>query len=320
MTTPARDRNSLYAHLLLLAVVIVWGATFSLVKSALAEVSPLVFNLVRMVLAFLALLLLYGGSLRGLTRRDLTLSAAAGLCLALGYQFQTSGLNHTTAPKSAFLTGLVVVIVPLLSAIPGVATDSATRPTFDTYLGALLAFGGVILLSTPQGSGSALSLHVGELFSNIGLGEVLSLLCAVAFAAHLLVLSHAAPVVSARRLGTLQIGFAALFMLLTLPLGGRMVFHSSRMVWIALAVTSLLATAAAFTIQSWAQQHLPASHTALIFTLEPVFAWLTALAFFGEQMGSRAMLGAGLILAGILLAELRPTSRRSSAVLPITGA
>jgi drug/metabolite transporter (DMT)-like permease len=92
------------------------------------------------------------------------------------------------------------------------------------------------------------------------------------------------------------------------------------MVWIALAVTSLLATAAAFTIQSWAQQHLPASHTALIFTLEPVFAWLTALAFFGEQMGSRAMLGAGLILAGILLAELRPTSRRSSAILPITGA
>jgi drug/metabolite transporter (DMT)-like permease len=307
MKAPAKDRNSLYAHLLLLAVVIVWGATFSLVKSALAEVSPLVFNLVRMVLAFLALLLLHGGSLRGLTRRDLTLSAAAGLCLALGYQFQTSGLNHTTAPKSAFLTGLVVVIVPLLSAIPGVATDSATRPTFDTYFGALLAFGGVILLSKPQGSGSALSLHVGEL-------------CAVAFAAHLLVLSHAAPVVSARRLGTLQIGFAALFMLLTLPLGGRLVFHSSRMVWIALAVTSLLATAAAFTIQSWAQQHLPASHTALIFTLEPVFAWLTALAFFGEQMGSRAMLGAGLILAGILLAELRPTSRRSSAILPITGA
>jgi drug/metabolite transporter (DMT)-like permease len=320
MARPGRDRNTLYAHLLLLAVVIVWGATFSLVKSALAEVSPLVFNLARMVLAFLALLALQGRSLRGLSRREVTWSAAAGLCLALGYQFQTSGLAHTTAPKSAFLTGLVVVIVPLLSAIPGVARDSATKPTLDTYVGAVLAFGGVLLLSTPQGAGPALGLKFSELFSNIGVGEVLSLLCAVAFAAHLLVLSHAAPVVSARRLGTLQIGFAAVFMLLTLPLGGRLVFHSSRMVWVALAVTSLLATAAAFTIQSWAQQHLPASHTALIFTLEPVFAWLTALAFFGEQMGSRAMLGAGLILAGILLAELRPTSRRRSAVLPITGA
>jgi drug/metabolite transporter (DMT)-like permease len=92
------------------------------------------------------------------------------------------------------------------------------------------------------------------------------------------------------------------------------------MVWSALGVTAILATAAAFTIQSWAQQHLPASHTALIFTLEPVFAWLTSLLFFGEQLGRRALLGAGLILGGILLAELRPTSRGRSQLLPIAGA
>jgi drug/metabolite transporter (DMT)-like permease len=317
MTAAVKNRDTVLAHALLLAVVVVWGSTFSLVKSALAEVSPLVFNLLRMVLAFVVLVLidsLTGGrSLRGLSRRDLTLGAGAGLFLALGYQFQTSGLNHTTPSKSAFLTGLVVVIVPLLSAIPGVATDNAMRPTLDTYLGALVAFAGLILLTTPPGSGTAI-------FSGIGLGEMLSLLCAVAFAAHLLMLSHAAPMVTARRLGTLQIGFAAVFMLLTLPLGGRLVFHSSRIVWIALAVTALLGTAAAFTIQSWAQQHLPASHTALLVTLEPVFAWLTSLLFFGERLGNRAMLGAGLILAGIVMAELRPTSRRRMAVLPITGA
>jgi drug/metabolite transporter (DMT)-like permease len=133
-------------------------------------------------------------------------------------------------------------------------------------------------------------------------------------------LARAAPRVSARRLGTLQIGFAALVMLVTLPLGGRPHFHGTPIVWIALSVTALLATAAAFTIQSWAQQHLPASHTALIFTLEPVFAWLISLFFFGEQLGQRAMLGAGLILAGILLAELRPTSRGKSQLLPIAGA
>jgi drug/metabolite transporter (DMT)-like permease len=187
------------------------------------------------------------------------------------------------------------------------------KPSRDTYVGALLAFAGLVLLTTPPGSGASL-------FSGIGLGEWLCLACAIAFAAHLLVLARAAPVVSARRLGTLQIGFAALVMLVTLPLGGRMVFHSTAIVWIALAVTSVLATAAAFTIQSWAQQHLPASHTALIFTLEPVFAWLAALLFFGERLGGRAMLGAGLILAGIVLAELRPTSRGSLEVLPLTGA
>jgi drug/metabolite transporter (DMT)-like permease len=305
--------RTLAAHLLLLAVVLVWGVTFSLVKSALTATTPLMFNLVRMTLAFAVLAVVNWRSLRGLRGTDLKLGAAAGLFLGLGYQFQTTGLKFTTASKAAFLTGLVVVIVPLLSAIPGVALPGSLRPTFDTYAGAALAFAGLVLLTTPPGAGYAL-------FSGIGLGEWLCLGCAVAFAAHLLMLARAAPRVSARRLGTLQIGFAAVVLLVTLPLGGRTYFHSTPMLWIALGVTAVLATAAAFTIQSWAQQHLPASHTALIFTLEPVFAWLTSLLFFGEQLGRRAMLGAGLILAGILLAELRPTSRGRSQLLPIAGA
>ena len=305
--------RTVVAHLLLLGVVVVWGTTFSLVKAALVETTPLVFNLLRMLLAFAVLAAVNWPSLRGLTRSDLKLGAAAGVFLGLGYQFQTSGLNHTTASKAAFITGLVVVIVPLLSALPGVALAGSTKPSADTYAGALLAFAGLVLLTTPAGSGVAL-------FSGIGLGEWLCLGCAVAFAAHLLMLARAAPRVSARRLGTLQIGFAALVMLVTLPMGGRLRFHGAPILWIALAVTALLATAAAFTIQSWAQQHLRASHTALIFTLEPVFAWLTSLLFFGEQLGRRAMLGAGLILAGIVFAELRPTSRGKSQLLPIAGA
>jgi len=305
--------RTLAAHLLLLAVVLVWGVTFSLVKSALTATTPLMFNLVRMTLAFAVLAALNGRSLRGMTRTDLKLGAAAGLFLGLGYQFQTTGLKFTTASKAAFLTGLVVVIVPLLSAVPGVALPGSLKPTFDTYAGAVLAFAGLVLLTSPPGAGTAL-------LSGIGLGEWLCLGCAVAFAAHLLMLARAAPRVSARRLATLQIGFAAVVLLVTLPLGGRRYFHGTAMLWIALGVTAVLATAAAFTIQSWAQQHLPASHTALIFTLEPVFAWLTSLLFFGEQLGRRAMLGAGLILAGILLAELRPTSRGRSQLLPIAGA
>jgi drug/metabolite transporter (DMT)-like permease len=305
--------RTVVAHLLLLGVVVVWGATFSLVKAALVETTPLVFNLLRMLLAFGVMAAVNWPSLRGLTRSDLWLGAVAGLFLGLGYQLQTSGLNHTTASKAGFITGLVVVLVPLLSMVPGVAQAGSLKPTFDTYAGALVAFAGLVLLTTPAGSGAAL-------FSGIGLGEWLCLGGSVAFAVHLLVLARAAPRVSARRLGTLQIGFAAMVMLVTLPMGGRVEFHGTAIVWIALAVTAVLATAAAFTIQSWAQQHLPASHTALIFTLEPVFAWLTALLFFGEQLGRRALLGAGLILVGILLAELRPTSRGKSQLLPIAGA
>jgi drug/metabolite transporter (DMT)-like permease len=306
-------RTRLISYLLLLAVVLVWGSTFAIVKAALGHTTPLVFNLVRMSLAFVVLAAVNVRSLRGMTRVDVWFGAAAGVFLALGYQFQTAGLVFTTASKSAFLTGLVVVFVPLLSAIPGVSLPGSLKPTLDTYAGALLAFAGLVLLTTPPGSGAAV-------LSGMHVGEWLSLLCAIAFAAHLLTLARAAPRVSARRLGTLQIGFAALTMLMTLPLGGAMRFESAPILWIALGVTALLATAAAFTIQSWAQQHLPASHTALIFTLEPVFAWLTSLLFFGERLGSRAMIGAGLILGGILFAELRPTSRRSEPLLPTAGA
>ncbi len=305
--------QTLVAHVCLRSCVLGRGSTFSLVKSALTATTPLMFNFVRMALAFALLAAVNWRSLRGLSRSDLKLGAAAGLFLGRGDQFQTTGLKFTTASKAAFITGLVVVIVPLLSAVPGVALLGVVKPTFDTYAGAGLAFAGLVLLTTPPGAGMAL-------FSGIGLGEWLCLACAVAFAAHLLMLARAAPVVSARRLGTLQVGFAAVVLLVTLPLGGRPYFHGTAMLWIALGVTAVLATAAAFTIQSWAQQYLPASHTALIFTLEPVFAWLTSLLFFGERLGRRAMRGAGLILAGILLAELRPTSRGKSQLLPIAGA
>ncbi len=151
----------------------------------------------------------------------------------MGYQLQTTGLKFTTAPKAAFITGLVVVIVPLLSAVPGVALPGSLKPTFDTYAGALLAFAGLVLLTTPPGAGFAL-------FSGIGLGEWLCLGCAVAFAAHLLMLARAAPRVSARKLGTLQIGFAAVVLLVTLPLGGRPYFHGTFIVWVALGVTAVL--------------------------------------------------------------------------------
>jgi drug/metabolite transporter (DMT)-like permease len=297
----SRSRHNLLAHILLIGVVLVWGCTFPLVKSALHDISPLLFNLLRMTLGALVLLVINFKELRGLTRSELRLCLTAGLFLALGYSFQTTGLAHTTPSKSAFLTGLVVVMVPLLNLIPGVAPPTSPKPNAIVFLGAILAFIGLILLTSTPGTGAAL-------LSGMHLGEWLTLLCAIAFAAHLLSLAHAAPQLSARRLGTLQIAFAAVFMLFALPLGGRPSFHLTHTAILALAITALLATAAAFTIQSWAQQLLPPTHTALILTLEPVFAALTSLLFFHERFGPRELLGAALILAGILLAELRGSS------------
>ncbi len=310
MRETAPRSRSLLAHLALVAVTLVWGTTFPLVKAALRDVSPLLFTVLRMLLASLVLLAVNSATVRGLNRAQLKLCAVAGVFLALGYEFQTVGLTRTTASKSAFLTGLVVVFVPLLSALPGVRVRGTPRPGAAAYAGALVAFAGIVLLTSEPGAGLAL-------LAGMGTGEWLTLGCAVAFAFHLLTLARAAGVVSPRALGTLQIVFAATFMLLLLPLGGRPVLHPNPVVAIALAVAAVLATAAAFTIQSWAQGHLPASHTALIFTLEPVFAWLTSLVFFHERLGPRALFGAVLILGGIVLAELGPTAVSEAAILPM---
>lgn len=312
MSTPGRagSPKSLQAHLLLIAVTLVWGATFPLVKAALREVSPLVFNTLRMLFASAILCAVNFQSLRQISRVQLRFCVVAGLFLALGYELQTSGLAHTTPSKSAFLTGLVVVLVPLLSLLPGLHGPTTVRPHFLALVGAVLAFGGIVLLTSQPGAGLAV-------LSGLHLGEWLTLGCAVAFAVHLLTLARAAGIVPARLLGTLQIVFAAGFMLLALPLERQPRLHWSTEVVFAFAVTSVLATAAAFTIQSWAQQHLPASHTALILTLEPVFAWLISLLFLGEGLGGRALAGAGLIFAGIVLAELGPTALSQAAILPM---
>src|SRR5665213_4175044 len=156
------------AHVLLIAAVLVWGTTFTLVKAALADISPLLFNLLRMLLAFFILAAINWKSLRAISRRELRYASAARIFLGLGYQFQTTGLARTTPSKSAFITGLVVVVVPLLCLIPGARPPGLPQTRWTGLLGALIAFAGLILLTTPPGSG-------GSLFKGIGLGEGLTL-------------------------------------------------------------------------------------------------------------------------------------------------
>jgi drug/metabolite transporter (DMT)-like permease len=288
------------AHLLLLAVVFVWGATFVLIKDALQDASPLLFNLLRMTLAFLALAIVNHRQLRHISRHALYSGLVVGLFLAAGYQFQTAGLALTTPAKSAFITGLVVVFVPLFTIIPALRSAN-TPPRWTSAIGALLAFSGLLLLTTPAGTSFR------NLFVSIGPGDLLTLACAVAFACHLLSLAHTSHRVSTSQLATLQIGVSAFIMAITLPLGGRPHLSVTPRLLIALAITSLLATAAAFTIQSWAQQHLPPTHTAILLTLEPVFASLTSFLVLHEHLGRRSLLGAALILIGIAFIELLST-------------
>jgi drug/metabolite transporter (DMT)-like permease len=310
----------LRAYLLMLFVVAIWGSTFVLIKGALADSTPAAFNLVRMTLAFLVLAVAYHRYWRSIRRWQIGAGAVVGLCLAVGYQFQTTGLARTTPSKSAFITGLVVVLVPLFSAVPGIRPPGARAPRWNAFLGAALAFFGILLLTAPaadniQGHSTAMGAVAGLLpdLSSINIGDVLTLGCAVGFAFHCIVLSRVSPRIGFQPLALLQVGFCAVFMALSLPFIER-----PHVVWtprlaVALGIAAVLATAAAFSIQSWAQSVLPPTHTALLLTMEPVFAWITSFLIMGERMGLRPASGALLILAGIALTELVPQPHVPSA-------
>jgi len=289
--------NRRKADLALAGNTVIWGATFVLVKSALADISPLVFLALRFGLAAIALLLLFR---RGWTRDWIQLlwAALVGFFLFSGYLLQTFGLQFTSAPKSAFLTGFTSVLVPLLAALV-----YKTRPQASELLGVLVAVAGLGLMTLegPMGSIS---------FASLNRGDLLTIGCAIAFAAHIVTLGHYSGRISFEMLSISQVATAAV-------LGISLCWWAEppRLVWrpavvYAIIVTGLLATALAFTVQAWAQQHTSSTRTALIYTLEPVFAWLTSYLVVGEGLSSRAAAGAALILSGVLLVELKPLNLR----------
>jgi hypothetical protein len=154
----------------MLLVVAIWGSTFVVVKDALADATPLAFNLVRMAFAFLILAVAYRRHWREVTRSQLIAGAVVGFFLAMGYQFQTAGLVKTTPSKSAFITGMVVVLVPLFSAIRFLRPPGAKAPRWNAYVGAILAFGGILLLTLPATAKGLLPD-----FTNVNIGDLLTI-------------------------------------------------------------------------------------------------------------------------------------------------
>jgi drug/metabolite transporter (DMT)-like permease len=296
----------LRAYLLMLFVVAVWGSTFVLIKGALADATPAAFNLARMTLAFLVLAIAYHRSWRGINRKHIAAGALVGLCLAIGYQFQTIGLVRTTPSKSAFITGMVVVLVPLFSSIPGLRPPDSRALRWNAFVGAALGFVGILLLTAPTAAAASGIAGLLPDFSSINIGDVLTFGCAIGFAFHCIALSHISPRIGFRPLAILQVGSCAVMMAISLPF-----IETPHIAWTprliaALAIAAILATAAAFSIQSWVQSILPSTHTALLLTMEPVFAWITSFLVTGERLGLRPAIGALLILSGIAITELMP--------------
>jgi drug/metabolite transporter (DMT)-like permease len=298
----------LRAYILMTLVVAVWGSTFVVIKGALSDATPAAFNLIRMTFAFALLGVAYHRAWRTIRRTQIAAGAMVGLCLAAGYQFQTIGLVRTTPSKSAFITGLVVVLVPFVSIVPALRPPGARPPRWNAFMGAALAFLGIVLITAPPVATAGARTAAAFLpdFSSINLGDVLTLGCSISFAFHCIALGHTSPRIPFKPLAILQVGFCALFMAVSLPMIEHPQVHVTARLVIALIVAAALATAAAFSIQSWAQSILPTTPMALILALEPVFAWITSFVVTGERLGMVAAIGAILILGGIALTELVP--------------
>lgn len=275
-------------------VAIIWGSTFVIVKQALADVSTLYFLFLRFALATVCLLVLFTPAFRKMPWRDMSRGlgggAAAGLFLWLGYILQTVGLKYTTAGNSGFLTGLYIVLVPLIG-----AAILRKRPSGREVLGITIATAGMSVMTLPS---------LAATFT-MNRGDLLTVGCAIAFALHLLTVGYYSQRLKTEALALGQIACAALLSALSLRLEPLRVTWS-RAVWIAIILTSIFATAAAFALQTWAQRSTTPTRTALIFALEPVVALLTAVSLGGEVLTPYAVAGGALILAGILAVELKP--------------
>jgi drug/metabolite transporter (DMT)-like permease len=295
--------RSLKAHLLLILATFFWGVTFVQIKDALQQATPFTFNAVRMIVGAVALILVYRSHLTKVPAATLKVSVLLGALLWAGYSFQTKGLVYTTPSKSAFITGVSIVLVPIFLAL--FWRGHVNR---RTVFGIALAMVGLYLLTVPASGG-------GFGLGSINRGDLLTLGCAIVFGFQIIVVGKVMMHHRFEHVGPLQIVAAATFMVFSAPLMERPAIIWSPRVIAAVLVTGLLCTAAAFTIQAWAQQFLPPTHTALIFLMEQVFAWLASYVVLHERLGLRATLGALLILGGILFAELKGTEEELKAEL-----
>jgi len=286
--------RKLKADLLLAACALIWGATFVVVKDALAQASVFVFLSLRFVLASALLALLYRRELRNLDGGKLRAGGLIG-CLMFGaFAFQTVGLTMTTPSKSAFITGFFVVLVPVF-----LAGFGRRHISHWIWAGVFTAVAGLYFLTVPASG-----------FAELNMGDVLTLICAVLCALHIITVGHYVQRYSAGVLVFLQVAATAVLSVAAVPVFALTGWEAPRVTWApeliwAVLGTGILATVFTFSAQVWAQRFTAPSHVALLLTLEPVFAGLTSFAFIGERLGWRGLAGAALILAGILVAELK---------------
>ncbi len=280
------------AELSLLAVTVVWGLTFSLVKRTLESVPPFVFMTYRFSLAFLVMLAACRRSLRRLDRRTLAAGCLLGLFLYGAYTLQTLGLQRTSAGNAGFITGLFVVFVPILSTL-----ILKKRPGALSLVSVALAVVGLGFLSLQPG------LRVNS-------GDLMVLACAFTYSLHIIFMDRFVAELDLLLLTLVQMGVVALLQAVSAFPCEDFLLPRGVYAWMTIAVCGILASSAAFFIQAWAQREISPVRTSVVLIMEPVFSILFGMLLLAERLSWRGWLGCGLMLAGMLVTEIRPETAR----------
>jgi drug/metabolite transporter (DMT)-like permease len=290
-------KRRIAAELALAGNAVIWGATFVVVKNALGGVSAVLFLALRFSLATIVLAILFRKPLlAGAVWKGASRAPIVGVFLFVGYLFQTQGLRFTSPAKSAFLTGLTSVLAPILASFV-----YGSKPRISEVFGLVTAIAGLALLT---------GLGIRQPLGGVNRGDVLTVCCAGAFAAHIVTLGHFSRTVGFSALSLIQVGTVAVLGLALFPWTESPRIEWQPAVFWAILITGILATALALTVQAWAQRFTTSTRTALIFMLEPAVAWLTSYLLAGEGLTRSGAAGAALILGGVLLVELKPASTR----------
>jgi len=290
------------ADLMLVVVTLFWGASYLLIDFSLVELDPFNINALRFIGAFLLAFAIAGKKLVHVNGITIKYAALLGLILMIVYLGATFGVKYTSLSNAGFLCALTVVVTPILGFF-----FKKQRPDRKLLAAVILALVGIGFLTLDESLKPAY-------------GDILCILCAFAYAIHLLITESAVKKegINVFQLGVYQLGFSGIYQLVLSIITEEPHLPSSNKVWISILVLSIFCTGLSFVVQTIAQQYTSASHVGVIFSLEPVFAALVAYFIAKEILTGRAYFGAVLLLISLFVMELdfKKLSARLKTAIP----
>jgi drug/metabolite transporter (DMT)-like permease len=282
MPLTSRTRAESY----LLSLTIIWGSTFVLTKFILEDASPLVYVAIRFFAASLLFGVLFFRRLRTISKNGITKGLVLGVLLFFGFILQTIGMKFTTASKSAFITGLMVVFTPIFQLI-----IERKAPKIGNSIGVVLVAIGLYFLTSPKGS-------------EFNIGDALTLVCAVLFSIYTVYLSVYGKDHDPAHLTFIQFAFTALFAVIAIPFLETARLHMTFSFLLNLAYLAVMPTVVALYVMAKYQKYTTPTRSAIIYSMEPPFAAIFAFFIMGEHLGMMGAVGGIIILFGLIVSEL----------------